>query len=325
MPSPLRRTWVTSPRLLPAVAILMAAAFTLPSHAVAQGSVGVRIESGIGSCPASNAGAPSGTPTSTAYIESFGNAECDLRGSAFTYLGVVGARASTAMHTNDQASGFYSAIASGTWSDVVFPTWPERFAVTGVSILRLHYNVSATGSVSASTGVGIGGGSAEIRYGFAFGPSSFFGSRFESTSIPFEQRGIWGTIAGSVDLPVIGGGPSSYQFPGQRFVLEGSATAGVGRTFGGGPGTASAEADFGSTLVWSGVVSAQAFDAAGNELALPADFRLLLRSGAQPDVDYWDPAVVVTATPEPATIVLVGAGVLTLAAIRRRRAPRGGA
>lgn len=299
-------------RLATIVLSLLALPFTVAAgQATSQGY----FEPYLGSCGSPPPVVSSGSATSNAAIVSYSNNGCTMKVSAYAYLGVVGARTETGLVTGDWASGSIRAVASGQWSDQVAPTWNSRFTVLGVSSFRLFYNVSATGTVSATEQAGFGGGYAQISYDFAFASRRLSGLQSTQLTTP---DGDWGTIAGYVDLAAIDLGNGTYNFYPFAVSLAGYAQSGVGKGYLQ-EANATATADFGSTLVWKGINSVQAYDAAGNELALPAGFRLQLPSQNAVG-DYWDDAqTVTTVAPEPSTVFLLSAGLLALAVVARRR------
>lgn len=265
--------------------------------------------------------APPTSTTSVVAITSFSGPGCSQRASGYSYLGVVGASAQVA-NTVGYLNGQTVAVseASGGWTDGLAVTWPERFQLAGVDKVVLTFNVSATGSVSStrdphpfSPTLHIAYGDATIAYNFNFAGASFAGRQHSGAGLVDDPVGAWGTIAGAVALPATANGDGTYSFSGIAASLSGQARALVVAS----TGTASANAEFGSTLQWKGVVGAQAFDTQGQSLALPAGFELAL-VGRQTGFDYWNEAPKV-AVPEPAAWAMLAAG-LALLGWRRAKA-----
>jgi hypothetical protein len=271
-------------------------------------------------------GTPSVTPpptstTSVVAIASFDGPACSQRASGYAYLGVTGASAQVA-NTVGYLNGQTVAVAeaNGGWTDSLSVTWPERFQLVGVDKVRLTFNVSATGSVSSTREphpfeptLTAAYGDATISYLFNFAGAGFAGRQHSGAGLADVPVGTWGTIAGSVDLPASANADGTYSFANVAVSLSGEARALVVAS----TGTASANAEFGSTLQWKGIVGAQAFDAQGQSLVLPAGFALGL-VGSQGGFDYWHEAPKV-AVPEPAAWALMTAG-LALLGWRRGRA-----
>ena len=296
--------------------ILSAGAIALPhDRAIAQAGTNVSLQGSFPGCNSADPGAPSGTPTSQAWIASQSTADCEVRGSAFSYLGVVGASARSRVANLFPFNSFFvrSDVSSG-WSETVRPGMSARYlGELDVKRLTLKLNLGATGSVSATRGNPDGGGaSASIRYDFVFGSASGFGSKSFTATLPPVERGDFGTISRTMNLVV--DGASGFQSFG--FTMSSSASALVTN---GGLDPASdnvADANFGSTLVWGGVQEVRAFDSAGNEVTLGNDAAFSLM-GEQTGNDYVNPAVVVT--PEPSSMMLLGTGLLGLFGMARQK------
>lgn len=283
----------------------------------AQASTAANFESSLGApfCARNGFGTPSGTTTSNVASVSYSGPDCDLSSSAYAYLGVVGARAQVDFHTG--VFSFTAASESrGAWSDNITATIPGRFTVEGLTSFRVHYNIGATGSVSGTDAGPAGYAFADIGYDFVVGASSFAGTQSSSGAI----TGQWGTVAGYVDLMASYLGAGNYAVSSFGLFLSGEARAAAVT----GPGRVSliADANFGSTLEWMGATTVEAFDAQGKRIELPSDFRLQL-TGQQTGFDYWDAARPTSVVPEPATLWLMGAGMLTLGALARRRVVAG--
>lgn len=257
---------------------------------------------------------PPTATTSVVAIASFDGPACSQRASGYAYLGVTGASAQVA-NTVGYSNGQTVAVAeaNGGWTDGLAVTWPERFQVAGVDKVRLTFNVSATGSVTStrdphpfSPTLHIAYGDATISYLFNFAGAGFAGRQHSGAGLIDDPVGTWGTITGSVDLPASAIGDGTYSFANIAVSLSGQARALVVAS----TGTAMANAEFGSTLQWKGIVDAQAFDAQGQSLVLPAGFALAL-VGSQGGFDYWHEAPKV-AVPEPAGWALMAAGLALL-------------
>ena len=314
----------------PLVAALLAAALGMTEPAMAGATTSAYLENGLSGCQGVGGFAvPSGSPTSQASIIESSINGCSMRGSGFSYLGVVGASARAGLVGGYHASGGLFATASGTWADSMDVVWPERFKsqVNELGFLRLHYNVGATGGVSGefqknATGFGMANAIATIDYGFRFGGRIFEGSQhFDGINGGLTSRGTWGTIAGFIDLPVVGLDNGAYLFNDVSISLFGSASASVGNFFNGGHRNVSGAGEFGSTLIWGGVVGVEGFDAQGNSIKLPSGFQLdLIGRNDNGGLNYWNAAQRLPDgqdVPEPATWALI---VIALAAMGRHRA-----
>lgn len=298
----------------------------LPAAVQAQASASAFLEASLsGACSIGFTPAtPSGTSTSVAAIVAAAQGGCTARGSSYAYLGVVGATAQAGYSGGNGNSGAFIRGASGaSWTDGLDVTWPSRFQVAGsVDHVTLTYSVGATGSVSGQRSIDgdgniLGAGSSSIDYQFRFGNSVFNGSQsFNSFDGTSASSGSWGTISGSVTLNVIGQSNGRPVFDGISVSMAGQASAQVGNSFAGGTRQTTASADFGSTLIWQGVVTAHAYDAQGTEILLPGDFELEL-TGRQSGMNYWD-AAVRQPVPEPGTAALWLVGLAGLIGLRRR-------
>ncbi len=279
----------------------------------AQASALASFESSLGQpfCERNGFGPPSGTATSVVSSVSYTGPDCTLSSSGYAYLGVVGARAQVDFSTGI-FTFFAAAESRGAWSDNITATIPGRFSVEGLSSFRLYYNIGATGSVSGTDAGPSGTAFADIRYDYSVGSSSFRGTQSSSGAI----TGQWGTIAGYVDLMASYLGAGNYAVSSFGLALSGEARAAASN----GPGRVHliADANFGSTLEWMGATRVEGFDAQGNRIELPSDFRLQL-TGQQTGFDYWNAARPTSVVPEPATLWLMAAGMLAVGVIARRR------
>lgn len=293
--------------VLPALALAQAGATSSTSTESTAGCLGA-------------AGTSSGTSTSlfsSAGLAS-GAGGCTASASSFAYAGVVGATVNTLFSGGGQ-NGAVIGAGSASWNDGLTAVWPERFTITNLGKLRLTYNIGATGGVSASSSpAGAGAGLAEIKYDFSVGSSSASGKqRWDGEKTVVE--GTWGTISGVIELTPTGGSSDDYSFASIGLALSGSAGArAIHYANPQAPvGTSSANAEFGSTLLWKGIVSAQAFDSSGAELELPDGFEVGL-IGSQTGFDYWDSAAT-QPVPEPGTWALMLAGLGLVGSQLRRR------
>jgi hypothetical protein len=308
--------------------LLAIAALAIPGVASAQAVANARVFSELSGCSFGASASPSGSSTSVAAIIDAASGGCTARGSGYSYLGVVGASASSRINSESNQTGGFDGTASGSWSDGLNSTWPERFQViTGVDHVVLRYNVSATGVVGATRALSVdgfflAGGAADIRYAMTIAGRSFSGTKgisLQGSEGSSSETGTWGNIQGSVRLdaqPLPGGG---YSMPSISLAMSGSASAGVFNFSNFGVRSASATADFSSTLQWKGVSGVQAFDANGQEIALPADFELEL-IGQQTGFNYWNEAPKLP-VPEPGSwaLMLAGLGLLTRHSVTRRQ------
>lgn len=286
----------------------------------AQASVNVYLESGLSSCGGSPRSNPSGTPTSMAWVDSHNMNGCNLRGSAHSYLGHVGATAKTALNTGDWSSGGIRVSSSGGWNDALKAQISQSYLSQGVRQMAVTFNIGAHGFASAFAAAGSGSGSsATVGYAFQLGNVQGTGGQSADQSGPTSNYGTWGTITSTVMVYANQLANGQFEFNSVGFSLSGWALAGSGKGYN--PGLIAdtgAEGDFGSTLVWEGVSAVHAYDANMNEIALgsDADFAFI---GQQTGFDYQASVVPVTATPEPGSLLLVASGMLALVAYRRKK------
>lgn len=296
--------------------LLALASVLLAANVDAQASVSTRIENangGLCSIPSTNG--PSGTPTSLAWIQSASNPGCDLFASAFAYLGVAGARVRAEHHSENGPSASFQGNADASWRDSAIPTFGSRFVGdVNVDRLRVRYSIGATGSVSAASN-----GLARLGYQFNIAGQAFSGDQQRNgVDGEFITHGTFGTISGTVELASLGIVNGFLAFNPFSLFLSGQAYAGAGRGFGG-PASGVADADFGSTLIWNGISSVEALDAAGNVIAVP-DGAFAGFISQQTGFDYRNAAVhQTTVTPEPSTLLLTGIALTVIILLRRRR------
>jgi len=202
--------------------------------------------------------------------------------------GVVGAYTEIRFATSNSNSGNLQAFAGASWTDAIDLFLPSQFVLPeAVDHFELQYNLRASGGVFATAdlddnGFGLAAGSSAIDYNFQFGGDIFSGSQsYNPLAGGLSQSGSWGTITGTIDLV--------YNNP-YLFRMGGSAYASVGNFFNFGARSASARADFGSTLIWGGITHVTAFNVTGGVIQLPDDFQLDL-IGQQSGFNYWNAAV----------------------------------
>ena len=270
---------------------LLVGAMTMPCEsALAQAATSVHMESTFSVCnqirgeppPVIVPGAPSGTQTSQVWIGTVSGVGCSGRGSAFSYLGVVGASAQASMQNFcPQQSLFVKADTTGFWKETVRPGMAARYLTElNVKKLTLSFVIGAAGSVSA---LGDGGASATIGYRFQFGTASGAGSQNSTANLPpTPPIGDWGTITRTVDIFSNGTGFDPFDF---TMSGDAHAVASMGLNV-----DEVVDANFGTTMVWGGIQNIQAFDGAGNPvpLGIDAKFQLL---GETTGFDYVNPAV----------------------------------
>lgn len=328
------------PRATTLALVAVTAAWLVPMHATAGAVVSATslvTSFGCGGSGQEVSAVASGSPTSQFAVIGQASSDCSARASAFSYLGVVGATAHADLDSGFGESGpFARGSGAGTWTDTIAVQFGRL--TLDAARLKVFYNVSATGGVTA-TGTRLPApdlnplatASATISYDFTIGNANLTGSRSIAAfgeeqcgrTLPPPFTGCadpFGTIAGSIDLTLSLDEDGVPTFGDFDFSLTGTARASVTNIFNPlGNRTASANANFGSTLRWMGVTGVQAFDANGQELALPAGFKLGL-IGAATGFDYWNAAPLQGTpgtVPEPAT-----AGLLLMAALAAGRAGR---
>ena len=270
-------------------------------------------------------GLPSGTSTSVVSIATLANGDggCTARGSGFAFAGVVGA-SSQALFNGGGQNGAVFAEAGAGWTDALTAVWPERFSVTGVDKLTLTFNIGATGGVSTSgsvnpQGSAVGRGQADIGYSFTVASPHAEGTMRVSTGSAVQETGTWGTITGAVELLPVSGDGNNYVFGSFGLNLAGLANARAIHIAD--PTmpilTAQSDAEFGSTLIWEGIIEAREFDRLGAEIALPDGFEVGL-IGNQTGMNYWNAALrEPAALPEPASWALAVTA-LCLLSLRKR-------
>ena len=314
-------------RRILALAIPVAVASALPATSLAQANASGRLQTSTAQCPNDGFAVPSGSAGNMAAIIAFSNAQCQLFAGGFAYAGVVGASANVNSRTGGVGTVFQRADASGSWNDGLQVVWPNSVSVGSLHHLRLTFNIDAQGGVSANqieVSPTFGTGSADIDYSFNFAGFSRSGSqRIEGGGV-LSSTGVFGTIAGVVDLAPTGVAAGAYNFSDISIALSGGAHALVQSIAFSldGPAIiadASGNANSNRILQWRGVVGVQAFDSDGAEVTLPTGFALGL-IGNQTGFNYWNEAPLAP-VPEPAHWALLPAGLalLTQVAIRRPR------
>jgi PEP-CTERM motif len=193
--------------------------------------------------------------------------------------------------------------------------------------LKLTFNIGATGGVSTSgsfrpDGLQVGLGIADIGYALLVGGTHAQGTMSVSSGSPINQQGQWGTVTGSVEITPTSGVDDDHVFAAFNLSLSGHANA---RAIHNADPTmpilfAKTDAEFGSTLIWEGIIDAQAFDRFGAEIPLPDGFEIGL-IGSQTGMNYWHAAPRETAdVPAPGSfaLLLLGLGLLGARWPRRR-------
>lgn len=300
-------------------------ALVLPARASAQGSANILMESSLGSCGNPDVGLPSGTPTSMAWVQTYSHGGCDLHASGFAYLGVVGAIAHASWATGDAASGGIRAVGSGSWTETIDPRLDSRYLnQLGGRTLSFDYIVGAHGgTTTTSANPTAGGGNASIGYKVSIAGQTFDGFQSSSTYARDSTTGEWAGVTHHIDLQAGNIFTSPWFFSPFTLTLSGFADASVSKSSN--PGlfsSTSADAEFGSTLLWMGISDVHLYDGSGTEIVMGSDANFGL-IGQTTGFDYQEAAVeVVTATPEPSSMLLVGTGVLLFGVARRRSLAR---
>jgi hypothetical protein len=323
--------WMSKPAaLVPALvrgSLLCLAA--MPSLALAQAAASASTDTSATAGCAGAVGVPSGTSTSvvTQATLAFASNGCTSTASGFAYAGVVGARAQSGF-VGFGSNGAVSASAAGIWNDGLDAVWPSTFNVINLGKLLLHFNVGATGGVSGSLQtrsfdtVGVATGTADIRYAIKIGGNPIAaGSQHAAAGVASAPVGRWGTIAGSVEIRPTGGASNDYRFAPIGLSMEGYADSKVQHSAHNELLGATASAEFGSTLIWEGVIDIEAYDTAGREIQLQPGFKLALL-GRETGMDYWEAAAREPGpgtVSEPAGWALVAAGLGLLGWRRRQR------
>ena len=168
------------------------------------------------------------------------------------------------------------------------------------------FRIEGSGNQSATYGGwGAVDAGSSVRYGFQVGGTQGTGSKSSSKN---DNYGVWG----SVDASFLIGKDQGY-----RLVLDAhTATLGTKVYFPGSDASIDAFADFSHTLRWMGITELHAFDASGNEIALPADAYLPL-IGRDTGFDYWYAAPSPVAL--PSALLLICSGLLGVAPLAQRK------
>lgn len=260
--------------------------------------------------PQGSPGVSSSGPTSASFLQQYVDGNLYLYSTASASSGTLSLFALASMsNMTDWSSGFVSSVARGSIVESVAPFW-QSWLAPGESFI-FDYEFRVTGALlTHSGGFGAGGSSAGLAYAYRVGDSSGGGNWSQNSAGQVSQSGVWnGVVKNSFTVHK----DSTFDLE-----LAAVADAGGGKLYN--PesnATLFGIGDFSHTLTWLGITGVQAFDSLGNEIPLPPDFYLPL-IGQESGFDYWHSAAgEPSEIPEPASALLLGAGLVVGGLIRQ--------
>lgn len=303
------RTRIGARGIVPCLGLILAAlSWPAPALGQAFSASGSIFQNFYGTIPA---GTPTIGPKKATFSQEYKRDDIHLVSRAEASGGHLSLFTVAAIRSMENwASGHVSAAASGRILEKVDPLW-DLWASYGETF-DFQYTLWVSGNtMAASTGTGAAGSLASVTYNYQVGDSSGGGTMTSDGAGGGSQSGTWnGVISNSFTV-----------HKDSTFDLELVATAAGGGNKTYVPwsdATVSAVSDFSHTMRWLGITGVRAFDAGGNEVALPAGATLPL-IGRDSGFDYWHAAP--PAVPEPATVILFAlgaAGLIGKSAVRRR-------